>query len=311
MTTIYARRAAVTQKVESSYGTDSTPAADTDALMVHNLKIDPLKTAAVPRNPVMTFFGNQGKLIASQMAEVSYDVELAGAGAAGTAAPYAAALKSCALAQTLTVATDAQYDPISSSVQSSTLYFYESGVLHKITGMLMNAVFNIKAGGNPMISFRGVGLHNAFTDVSLITPTLTGFQIPLPVNKANTGTFTLHSFAGVFREMSLDLGNNIQYRNAPNLEQVRFVGRNATGKVTLEKDLVAGKDWQVIVKAGTTGALAVLHGTTAGNKCQLQAPAVQLHNYTESEDDGVKLISMDMELRPTSAGNNEFKLTVF
>ena len=308
--TIYAKRAAVTQKVEVTYGTDVTPAAASDAMLVHNLRIDPLKNAYVPRNPVLPYYANMGEVVAASWSEISYEVELAGAGTAGNAAPYAAALKSCALAQTLNPGTDAQYAPVSSGASSSSLYYYEDGLLHKILGMMGNVSFRLSAGGDPMAAFSFKGLHVALADAALISPTLTGFGLPVAVNKANTTPFTLHSTAGVFSDLTIDLGNQMEYTNKPNFEGIRFVGRRSTGKVTLEKELVATADWRPRLSDAVLGALAVTHGLTAGNIIKLDAPQVQLTNWTEGEDRGVKVITMDMHLQPTSAGNNEFKLTV-
>ena len=310
MAEIYAEKAAILQKVESTYGTDSVPVAGTDALMVHNLRIDPLKKAYAPRNPVLPFFGNQGLVVAASWAEISFDIEMAGSGTAGTAPKYAVALKSCGMAETVNAGTDVQYDPITTGISSSSIYYYESGVLHKILGALGNVSFELKAGDVPMMHFRFIGLHVAFADATLITPTLTSFQIPVAANKVNTTPFTLHTFAGIFSDITLDVGNDIQYFNKPNFEGVRFVNRMSKGHITLEKDLVASKDWGSIIKAGTTGALTVTHNTVAGNIGKLDVGQAQLTNYTESVDRGIKLVGMDFEARPTSAGNNEFKFTV-
>ena len=237
-------------------------------------------------------------------------MELAGAGTAGNAAPYSAPLKACGLAETLNAGTDAQYVPVSSGFASNTIKYYEDGTLHAFLGARGNAVFAVKDGGIPMVSFAMTALHVEMTDASLISPTLTGFQVPVAANLANTTPVTLDSYAAVIREISIDLGNQIAYVNRPNYEGVRFVDRKSKGRIVFEKNLVADKNWMAIVKAGTVKALTCTHGQTAGNIIKLDASQCQLTNYTESEDNGIKLVSLDLEVRPSSAGNNEFKLTV-
>lgn len=308
-TEINVRRAALVAKAESTYGTDSTPAG-TDAMLVHNLRIDPLKLNYAQRNPVMPFLGNQGSVVAAFWSEISFDVELAGAGSAGSAAPYGALLKACALAETLNAGADAQYAPVSSSFGSSTMKYYEDGVRHNMLGCRGNAVFNLKAGGLPMVSFRFLGLHVTVADASVVSPTLTGFQKPVAANLTNTTPFTLDSYAAVFNDLSIDLGNNVQYVNRPNFEGIRMLDRKAKGRVTFEKNLVSDKAWMPMVKGTSTYALTCTHGLTAGNIIKLDANQAQLTNYAESDDNGIKMVSLDLELQPSSAGNNEMKLTV-
>ena len=56
---------------------------------------------------------------------------------------------------------------------------------------------------------------------------------------------------------------------------------------------------------GATGALALTHGTTAGNKGILAASTVQLTNPRTSEGDNMVMLAMDMIFLPSSAGNDE------
>src|SRR6185369_11360568 len=107
-------------------------------------------------------------------------------------------------------------------------------------------------------------------DQAVPTPTLTGFKKPLAVNLANTSTMTLHTFAGKFSDLSIDLGNELRYRNLPNSEAVRFIDRETVGQCVLEDELIGTKDWPTIIKGETLGALAVTHGP-AGNRVTIAA----------------------------------------
>jgi hypothetical protein len=308
-TDINVRRAALVAKAESTYGADSTPAG-ADALLVSNLRVSPLKTALTPRNNVLPWFVNQGQVLAARWSEIDFDVEMAGAGAAGTAAPYAAVLKACSLAETLSGGVDAQYVPVSSSPGSVTLKYYEDGVRHNMLGCRGNAQWAIKNGGLPMISFHFLGLFVTAADASVVAPTLTGFQRPVAVNYVNTTPFTLDSYAAVFSDLMLDLGNDVRYVNRPNFEGIRMMGRKSTARVTFEKNLVADKGWMAMVGSTSTYALTCTHGLTAGNICKLDALQSRIVSYDESEDNGTKMIALGLDLEASSAGNNEMKFTV-
>ena len=104
-------------------------------------------------------------------------------------------------------------------------------------------------------------------------------------------------------------GNQLDYRNLPNSEAVRFGDRNSAGSVQLEDELVATKDWWTIVKNATLGALAITQGTAAGNKVAIAAPNVQLTDPEISEEQNIAMIGMKMGLQPSSAGNDEWSFT--
>lgn len=303
---IKAKRKVVFCKPETVYGTDSVPAAATDALLVHNFTCKPLDIKWVERDPALPFFGNQGKVKAGDFMRMDYDIEIAGAGGVATVPKYGPALRGGALSETVTPTTGpVTYAQISSGEESMSKYFYWDGLLHKMLGARAVVSLKMDAGGIPMLHFAWMGLYGGITDVALPTPTLTGFQVPLVVNKQNT-IFTLHGYAGVLRSLSINQGSDLQYVNVPNQEEIRFVGRKSTGSVAMELPLIAGKDFFTLIRAGTKGALAVVHGTAAGNKAQIDAANVQLIDPTYSESDGVAVITMGMELLPSAAGNDEW-----
>ena len=142
------------------------------------------------------------------------------------------------------------------------------------------------------------------------TPTLTGFQKPVAVNLANTTPATLHGYAGAFSSISMNAGTQRKYRNLVGSEYIVFMDRMSKGSITLEKPLIGTKDFYTIVKNATLGALSVTHGTVAGNKVTIAAANVQLTSPQESEQDGIKMLQLGMEVLPSAAGNDEFSITV-
>ena len=72
---------------------------------------------------------------------------------------------------------------------------------------------------------------------------------------------------------------------------------------------MATKDWWTSIKNVTTGALALVHGTTAGNKVQIDAPNVQLITPQYQDQDGIAMLQCGLVFAPGASGNDEIKIT--
>jgi hypothetical protein len=154
-----------------------------------------------------------------------------------------------------------------------------------------------------------VGIYNAPTDTELPTLTLTAWQTPLPVNKVNTPTFTLHGFAAVLASLELDDGTAVNFKDYVNVaEEVRIGGHEMTGTAKIEATLIASKDWFALARSGATGAMNLIHGTAAGNKVQIEAATVQIGNPTYEDADGVAMLSLPLMLHQSGAGSNDYTI---
>lgn len=308
------RKVAILAKIEAIYGTDAAPVGATDGVLVRNFDIKPIDLGYAERTLVRAHYGQFQQLVTTKPARISFELELAGFGTAGPAAPtpgYDAVLRMCGLARTITAATKVEYSPVSAAFDAGTIYFYKDGVLHKLLGVRADAVLMFKRNEIPALKFEGIGIYGGTTDAALVAPTLTAYQQPLVVSKANTPTFSLHGFATACLEsVEIMLKNELIYRNLVNCaEQVLLTDRKPEGSVEIEDTTVAAKDWWTSVLGVNTGALQLIHGTTDGNKVQIDAPAVQLTNPTLSDSDGLFHLSMGLRLIPV-AGNDELKLTI-
>lgn len=305
---IKAKKKVIFCKAETTYGTDAVPVAATDSMLVHNFACVPVVMNMVERDPVMPFFGNQGQVKVGDYMTMEYEIEVAGAGAVAAVPGYSPAMLGCAFSQTITPTTGpVTYANITSAEQSVTKYFYWDGLLHKLLGARGTSELRMSATQVPMIHTSWIGLYGGITDVAMPAPVLTAFQKPVAVNKINT-TFTLYGFTGVLSSLTITQGCEHVYKNAPNSEAINFIGRKSKGSVTIELPLITAKDFFSICRAEppTLGALAVTHGVTAGNKFIVAAAGMRVINPKYSEAEGVALLSMDFDLQPTAAGNDEF-----
>ena len=97
------RRTAILTKIESTYGTDPTPAG-TDALLVRNLTVTPIEADVVSRDIIRPYLGNYEQLLAQTRVTMSFEVEMAGSGAGATAPKFDSLLRACGMAATTTAA---------------------------------------------------------------------------------------------------------------------------------------------------------------------------------------------------------------
>lgn len=293
-------------KIENPYGTDAVPVVGTNAMLVQDFKLKPNIRFVNRGNLALPYFGNRGQIKVGDTFTIEFDVEMAGAGGVAAVAGYGPLNRGCGMAETVTPTTGpVTYSLITTGEESLTIYFNWDGVLHKALGCFGTTELKISEGQLPLIHFSLEGLYGGITEAAGGTPVLTAFQKPLAVNKANT-TFSLHSFTAVLKELTITQGNTIEYKNRPNLEKMVFTGRSSTGRAVIELPLPSAKDFIALARAETTGALALVHGVSAGNKVLIDAPQVQIGELDYSEEQNTAMLTMNLHFRPTSAGNDEY-----
>jgi hypothetical protein len=304
------RKRVILAKIETTYGTDSVPTGAANAILVRNLNVQPVATALVGREIIRPYLGNYEQLNASTHVELDFEVEMAGAGAAGTVPGYGALLRACGLSETTTASVKVEYKPISTGFESVSIYINVDGVQHKVTGCRGDVELTINARAIPVFKFKMVGIYNAPTDVALPTVTYTSFQTPLVANSTNTTGFSLFSYAGILESLNFQVGNQIDYRALIGSSYVQLTDRKAAGSCTFEAVSIATKDFFAISQASATGALAITHGTVAGNKVVLTANQVDLLNPTYTDNGGVQMLQTGFVAVPTTAGGDEFVISV-
>ena len=301
------RKRVILIEAESSYGTDPTPTA-TDVVLVRDLSITPQSSDVVSRDVVRPFLGAFQQLLANTSVEVTFSVELAGSGAAGTAPRYGAALKACGLSETVSSGTSVTYAPVSSSFSSVTIHYNTDGVRHKITGARGTFTINASVGEIPTIEFSFQGIYNAPDDSALPSVTYGNQATPLIFKNGNTSGFQLLSHAGSLMSVSMDCGNELAYRElVGGTKEVLLVNRSSSGSVSLEAVALSSKDFFAAALAETTGNLQFLHGTAAGNKVQFTSSKVDIGDVNYGEQDGIQMLEIPYTLVPSTAGD-EFSL---
>jgi hypothetical protein len=295
-------------KIDAVYGTDPVPTVAANAILVKNLNFDPGKFSYASRKDLaLPAFGKLASKTAHKWNGISFDVEVSGAAAAGTAPPYGPLLRGCGLSETIVASTSVTYAPVSSSLESVTMYGNKDGMLSKFISSRGSVALVFENEEIPVWRHKFASLYSAPADVAMSAQTLTAHQEPQPMNKTLTTSISLHGYACGLWAATLDMGNVFGYVPFPGgSEQVFITDAERLGSVEIEYPTVAQKDFHAIVDSGATGSFSLVHGTGAGKILTVTAGQVRLTNPRGSNRRGVRTLIMDLECPPTLAFNNEF-----
>jgi len=303
------RKRLILAKAEATYGTDPTPTGSANAILVRNLEITPLQSDIVQRELIRPYLGNYEQLLAQTRVQVTFEVELAGSGAAGTAPAYGPVLKACGLSETVVATTSVTYAPVSTSFSSVTIYFYQDGIRHIVTGARGTFTLNGQVGAIPTIAFTMTGIYNAPTDTALATPTYANQATPLIFKNGNTTSFSAFSYSGALQSIDLNLGNEIVYRELiGGTKEVLITDRKPAGTMSIEAVLLATKNYFTVSTGSATGSVSFQHGTTAGNIATLTMAQSDLADASYAELNGIAMLNLPYVATPTAAGNDELSL---
>jgi hypothetical protein len=306
---LLSRKRLILAKTETTYGTDPTPTGAANAILVRNLEITPLQADTVTRDLIRPYLGNSDQLLAQTRVEVTFEVELAGSGTAGTAPAYGPVLKACGLSETVAASTSVTYAPVSASFSSVTIHFHNDGIRHKVTGCRGTFELNAEVGQIPVISFTMTGIYNAPTDEALPSPTYANQSAPLIFKNGNTSNFSIFSYSGCLQSLSFQMANEVVYRELVGCtKESLIVNRAPAGDVVIEAPSIATKDFFAIATGSSTGSISFQHGGTAGNIVTFTTAQSDIANPSYSDQDGIQMLNLPYVAVPTSAGNDELSL---
>ena len=309
-------------KLETTSGTDAAPTNTADAVLfnVSNLSCKISQTFA-DRDVVVGAFGAIDKLPTMRRGEIQFSVEMAGSGVAGTAPQWGDLLQACGMAETVTASTRVDYTPISTALKTATIWAYYNGRLEKFNYCAGGVKLSFSTGGVPKLDFTFKGLVSSVASAAGVTPTLTGWIRPLAVSTLNTTKLSLGAVtysAGAitggtqysFKEFSADFANDIQDPALVGQEKVEIFGRSPTASLVADLGATVHAQLKDDMNTGTTSAMGLVHGTTAGNKILLYAPVGVITSVEDNVNGNVMLDSLGFTLRP-SAGNDDLRLVAF
>lgn len=310
---LYMRNSAVFVKVETTEGTDAVP-IDTDAMLVSNLTIAPLDGSEVSLDYIRGYFGNSPSIRVEDYFTVTFDVDMAGSGVAGTAPAWGKALQACAFAETIDTGVSVTYNPVSKDMKSVTIYYYVDTVLHTGLGARGNVSFEMTANARPLAKFNFIcKIGSIVDDATPIVPDFTGFITPAPVTTANTsGTIAAKTLGCDANKLeingfTLDMGNQVKHRQLVGCSSVVITDRQPMGTTSIQMTPLSVVDWFDYIRTSTQDEFEIVHGTTAGNIITFNMPQAQLAMPKYSDSDGIVMLDCDVRVLPDT-GNDEITI---
>jgi hypothetical protein len=294
-------------KKESSYASAAT-LAGTDAVLATEVSIVPVASTVLDRNIIDGKFGSRPFIQTNTHVSLTATIEATPSGTAGTAPDYKDLLLGCGLIETSTASQNV-YSPETNleTADSLTIGVYIDGSLHKLTGARGSFTYQIDASDTPKFIFNFLGLYNAPTATTILTPTYAQLA-PKVANSTNTTAFQLHSYAGSLQSFSFEQNNNVYHSELiGSSKTIRITDRASSGSVSIESVGLGTKNFYEIVNSTATGNLTHQHGQTGGNKITFTASTTQLETIEQGDNEGYQMLDIGYRALPNS-GNDEFEL---
>jgi hypothetical protein len=288
-------------KTESSYGVDPTPVVASNSILVRNANLTLEGLRMNERGAVRASLGELQRVYGGALARITFEVEVKGSGAAGTAPEIGPLLEACGMDETIVGATSVTYQPVSSAHESVTIYYFEGGrKRHVVRGCRGTATIRVEAGGIMLIAFEFVGHHDIPSDqtqpVPVYNSTVPRAAVGMAVSVNGVTAIVARSWEWMLNNviaMPPSLGATDGYG------EIILTKRDVTGSIVIEEELVSVIDIATILRAGTRFAFASgTLGSVAGNRVVVSTPSSSTYfTNTELQDgDGLRLNSLPMAI---------------
>lgn len=297
-------------KIETVYGTDAAPAGATDSILATQVKLMPMEGQDVARELERPFHAADPTLPADLHTKISFRVELAPSGTAGTAPGWAALMRGCGCAQTLLASTSVTFSPISTGYQSLTIHLFVDGIRWAIIGARGTFKLVVEASGIPYLEFTFTGRFAPATDVVLPVGILTAFKDPLIVSAANTPTFTIDAVPMVMKSMTFDAGCQVEPRFWVGTNDIIISGRAESLETMVEVRSMAIFNPYARAAAAARVPIVLTHGTVAGARATLNVPTGQIQRPGEiGQTQNIAENTLRFVPQPTAA-NDQWSLVL-
>ncbi len=297
-------------EIESAYGTDPSPTGSANAVLATDVQITPMEGNDVSRDLETPWLGAQATIPTELHAKLSFKVELAPSGTAGSAPAWGVLLRGCAVAETIVASTSVTYNPITDSHESLTFHLWIGSTRYVLLGARGNCMISVDAQGIPYLEFEFTGLFSQPSEQARPTPDTSAWQKPLVATTANTPTFTMAGTSFVMRRARLDLGNQVENRFLVGSESVLITDKSESFETTVEAVALTTFNPFSLAAAQSSVAVSLVHGTAAGAISTLSLPAAQMQRPQGLENaQDIKEWPLRLVPLPTS-GNDQWTLTL-
>jgi len=291
-------REVILSKIEPVYNVDSSPGA-ADAILVENLGWSYAGARMIERKPVRQSIAALKQVHAGTLIELTYEIELKGAGVAYSASVRPecdSSLRVCGFGATIDVTASAEkatYAPVSTGHESATKYFYADGHLIPVTGCRGNVSLNLETGNTGKASVTVTGHVGTVTDTALITPS---YDSSVPPAMIGAG-FSVGGYAAVINALQFDMSNTVATPPDINADdgygEIIITARDCNGSFDPEAVLIATHDFHGGWRNGTDMVLTTgVIGATQYNRFKVDMPAIHYRSIGPGDRDGKRTYDM-------------------
>lgn len=304
-------REVILAKIEVAYGVDSVPVQAADAKLVENIGWSNEGLRMNERPAVRQNIGMLQQVFGGTLRSITFDVEMKGSGGAVDLPPeLGTLLRGCGFGETINAAADVQYAPISVGHESLTIYYFQDGLRHILTGCVGNAAFNLEAGALGKISFTFTGHLVNITDQALPAAPAYTTNVPPPLINA---PFAIGGFSAIINALAWDMSNTVatppDMSASDGYSQIRITQRDVQGSYDPEADLIANDDPYTDLQNGVAQAVTTgVVGSVVGNRYLVDMPAAYNRDISPGDRDGVRTYDIPLGFAENT-GDDEVNLT--
>jgi len=230
----------------------------------------------------------------------AFNVDAAGAGAAGTAPVFGPLLQACGLVETVNAGTDCTY-VLSNTATAPTVSLakYEGDdKLQQGEGALGNVVLSF-ANKIPQFQFSNFicGYNRPVNAVFPSSLVYDNYSDPLPFTKENTPVAKLNGKDLVLLGGQITFGSGVTMRNVPNQKGAQHGELYATYSLTFEAKSIADENWFESLEShdGITPVdCHIQHGIVDGNIIEFISTKDQITSLSEGEDNDNKTYTLEV-----------------
>lgn len=305
-------REVILAKKEVTYGTDAAPAA-ANGILIGNPSWSHEGLRMNERNAVKNTNAVRQHIFGGTLKTISMEVELKGSGAAGTAPEFGVLFEACSFIETIDPGVSVAYDPTSTFAdqESVTVWYYQDGLIHKLTGCRGTFSVNLETGAIPMATFTLTGHSGKPTDLPMVTPVLDTTE---PFSLIDT-QFSVGGYDAQVSSLAFDAGVEVSTPSSMSASdgygEVYVSKRDLNGSFDPEMELVAANDYYGHFLGGNKLALTTgTVGDTAGNIFTCSMPAVYYRDVSNGDRDGVRTYEIPFAAVEDSGDDEvQFKFT--
>lgn len=305
-------RKVILHKMEATESTDPTPTTAADALQVLNFRPTFMTADGKVRNLEKPWLGANPTLLTAFRRGWSFDMEMHGGGlAAGTTVPpWMKVLRIGGFDAGVAGANSVVQSPVS-VIGSATEYAYIDDLLMQNIGCRATVGFTVADDDWPLFNINVMGRPPTALAAQAVpaNPTITGYTTPVLASTENT-TFTLDGYAVPLRSWTMSNNADLAFRSLIGpLDRIQLRQRPFGGSIVIRVPDLTAKDYFGNIRPGTFMVASMVHGVTAGNIVQIDAPKLQISgDVTIQEESGELMATLPVTAIP-NLGNDELIFT--